>query len=373
MKIAESYSSDNYTEKITKEQIDEIVQAAVLAPSGGNAQPWKFVYRNERLFIFHDLHASYSFLDFKNLGSYVAIGASIENIKVKCRALGLEALIDYKPMEDNSALVAVVGFKKNDAQYSNGLGKAIYIRLTNRNIADRELVDEKEYAELKDSLKEYNGATLDVVDEWNAMQELGDILATTEKLALIHPRGHFDAFKKELRWSEEENKEKRDGLDVATLGITKGEIAALRIAYDADAIHFVRDAINGGNAFKKMAQKAVRASSALGIISMPEYSGKHFLLGGEAIERVWLEANLRNISVQPITQFTFLLARLVHGNEEGFDSFYKQEFNDLKQRFFKLLPHLENKQPVFTFRLCKAEEPLVKSLRKPLDAVFFNA
>jgi len=370
VEIANLYQPQGDSKALDKDQVTKLIHAATLAPSGGNSQPWKFLYKDNRLFIFHDLHASYSFLDFKSLGAYLALGAAIENIELKALESGITCFIDYEPFESLRPLVAVLSFKKEENLRTSNLTNAIYHRLTNRNIEEREILQSGVFEGLKKSIEHYRGASLDIVDDWNQMQELGDILATTEKLVLIHPRGHFDAFKKELRWNEEENKKTRDGLDVATLGITKGEVAALRMANDADAIDFVRDIIKGGNAFKKMSKKAVAASSALGVISMPVYSEKNFLYGGKAVERVWLEANLAGISFQPITQFTFLLARLMHGNGEGFNEYYRHEFTDLRQRFFKLLPHLENRQPIFTFRLCKASEPEIKALRKTLDSVF---
>ena len=369
VEIADSYQVSFSADEVTKEQIDELIKAAVLAPSGGNCQPWMFIYRNNFLYVFHDLSASYSFLDFNSLGAYLAIGAAIENIKIQAKALGLEALVDHEPIKEHKPLIAVVGFQQSEAT-ENGLEKAINIRLTNRTISERALIEKVEFDALKASVNNYWGATLEIVDDVEKIRELGDILATTEKLVLMHPRGHFDAFNKELRWTEQESKAKRDGLDVATLGISKGEVAAMRIANDAAAIGFVRDTIKGGAAFKKMALKAIQASSAVGILCMPEYSEQNFLLGGEAVERIWLEANLRGISFQPISQFTFLQARLIYGQGLEMNDAYRGEFSSLRERFFKLLPHLENQLPVFTFRLCKAEEPTVKSLRKPTSAVY---
>lgn len=370
LQLADSYQPKHNTTAIAQRQMEQLVHAAIWAPSGGNSQPWKFVYRHDRLFIFHDLSSSYSFLDFNSLGSYIALGAAIENITHKAAELGIDCQIDYLPIAGQKPLVAVVSFSIKTNISVSELSKAIGIRLTNRNLGVREKLAPEFYEALKNSITEYDGARLDIVEDPTQMAELGDILATTEKLVLIHPRGHFDSFKKELRWTEEENKEKRDGVDVATLGITKGEVAALRIANDSEAISFVRDTIKGGNAFKKMALKAVAAASSLGVITIPVYSEQGFLLGGKAVERVWLEANLRGVSFQPITQFTFLLARLMHGNGEGFDSYYKEQFSSLKDRFFHLLPHLENRQPIFIFRLCKAEEPQIKALRKAVDSVF---
>jgi hypothetical protein len=363
------------SEELSREHIQKIVEAAILAPSGGNSQPWRFIYQDGRLFVFHDLSSSYSFLDFNSLGSYIALGAAIENIIIKGDELGLQANVNYCPFNSSNPLVAVISFQKVPTKrFEKSLAGAINIRLTNRNIGGPEALADSFYEELRSSInnEDYQDATLEIVNTPEQLHELGDIAATSEKLVLMHPRGHYDAFKKELRWSEEENKTKRDGLDVATLGISKGEISALRIANDPEAISFVRDVIKGGNAFKKMAQKAVAASSALGIVTMPEYSELNFLLAGKAVERIWLEANIRGVSVQPITQFTFLLARLVHGNGIGMDNYYRQEVAHLKERFFTILPHLENRQPVFIFRLCKADEPKIKALRKPVDSVFIS-
>lgn len=365
----DTYESNNPTEPLSDAELTSLINAAVSAPSGGNCQPWKFVYRHQRLFVHHDQNASYSFLDFNNLGAYVALGAAIENIVLRASELGVQATVDYSVFQRSEAFVAVLSFVHKPIAAAP-LAKAIDIRLTNRNLSERQPLSDSFYESLQETLTECEGAGLELIKDAEKMQELGDILATTEKLVLIHPRGHYDAFKKELRWTEEENKEKRDGMDVATLGISKGEVAALRIANDSEAISFVRDTIQGGNAFKKMAQKAVAASSALGIMTMPGYSEMNYLLGGRAVERVWLQANLQGVSYQPISQFTFLLARLMHGNGEGFNAYYRSQFEDLKKRFFELLPHLENRQPIFIFRLCKADEPKVKALRKAVDSVF---
>lgn len=371
--IAARYSAPIAAVPLTDAEQASLIEAAILAPSGGNSQPWKFVYCQHRLFLFHDLNASYSFLDFKSLGAYIALGAAIENITIRATALQLVATVDDTVFEQGTPLVAVVSFTRNPDVAPSPLSDVINLRLTNRNLGPRETLPKAFFQSLHQSLHDYNGAQLDIVDDPLAMLELGDILATTEKMVLIHPRGHFDAFKKELRWSEEETNTKRDGLDVATLGISKGEVAALRIANDSEAIAFVRDTIGGGDAFKKMAQKAVASASALGIVSMPSFSERNFLLGGRAVERVWLEANMRDVSYQPISQFVFLLARLVHGNGEGFDEHYRSSFTDLQLRFLRLLPRMEDRHPIFIFRLCKADPPQIKALRKSVDSVFFTA
>lgn len=368
--LAKNYQSTIPTEVISNDDLHNILNAAILAPSGGNCQPWKFVYEQGRLFLFHDLSASYSFLDYKSYGAYVAFGAVIQNIEIRSQSLGYNVDVDATPIENkDNHLIAVISFTKANQQLIHPLNTTIEVRNTNRNIGLRTSLKPELVSELKTSIQNIgNDTRLDIIQDPSMMAELGDILATTEKLLLMHPRGHNDAFNKEIRWTEEENQEKKDGIDVATLGITKGEISAFRVAHDRKAIEFLRETIRGGNAFKKMATKAVAAAAGLGVLTVDKYSEKNFFYGGKALERIWLEVNSRQISLQPISQFTFLIARLVDGNGLEMDSFYQNEFLLLKDRFYKLLPHLEGRVPVFTFRICEAEPPIM-SLRKDMKEV----
>ncbi len=355
---------------LTEETITKIVKAGIMAPSGGNAQPWKLIYTDKGLFIFHDEHFSYSLLDFNNLGSYVAIGAVIENIGIQASVLGFAAECSYFPVKANKKIVAHIAFKKAEAlAIAKYLEPGIAIRVTNRDLAAKEKLPENFYDHLISSIKTYQGAELHIVDDEYLMKELGKILATAEMLRIIHPRGHYDTFTNELRWTPAEIQQKRDGLDVNSLGATQSELAGFKIAGDANAISFLRQ-LKGGTAFTKMVNKAVAASSALGIITMPKYSELDFLMGGRAVERIWIEANLAGVSFQPVSQLMFLLARLAHGDDGMLDGYFGEELNKLKEKFNALLPQLISKQPVFMFRLDKAGEPKVRSLRRPIESSF---
>src|ERR1700749_2933960 len=92
--------------------IRNIVQAGIMAPSGGNAQPWKFLYTANRLFVFHEIHFSYSLLDFNNLGSYLAIGAAIENMSIKAATLNISLSANYFPLPQHQSLAAVITLNK---------------------------------------------------------------------------------------------------------------------------------------------------------------------------------------------------------------------------------------------------------------------
>ena len=77
---------------VSTEQVLHLVSSAVLAPSGGNCQPWRFVWSAEgRLRCLHDVDRSASFLDFEHRAAYLALGAAVENVVIAAAAIGLEA------------------------------------------------------------------------------------------------------------------------------------------------------------------------------------------------------------------------------------------------------------------------------------------
>jgi hypothetical protein len=363
---------DTFAEPVilTDEEITEIVKAGIMAPSGGNSQPWKFLYTDKGLFIFHDVHFSWSLLDFNHLGSYIAIGAAVENITIKAAAMGLSVSNTFFPVPGNKTMAAHLRFSNTEhADPKKYLEQGLHIRVTNRDLSVRETLPQEFYEKIRSAVKLYKGAELLIVEEESTMKKLGELLAKAEMLRIIHPRGHYDTFTNELRWTSEEINKKRDGLDVYTLGATNSELAALKIAADTKAISFLRQ-LKGGNAFTRSVNKSVASSSALGIVTMPEYSELNFLEGGSAVERIWIEANLSGVSFQPISQLVFLLARLTHGEEEETDTYYNEQVRQLGKELYALVPQLLHAQPVFIFRLSKAGAPKLRSLRRAVESSF---
>ena len=370
LQLTEAIEAQPETMILPAEVISEIVNAGMLAPSGGNAQPWKFVYNAKGLFIFHDAHFSHSLLDFNHLGSYVAIGAAVENITIKAASMGLSISNTFFPLKDNRTLAVHIRFAATEKpDLKKILEPGLGIRVTNRELAAREALPQTFYDQVQSAIATYTGAGLTVIEDDNMMKKLGELLAKAEMLRIIHPRGHYDTFTNELRWTAEETNEKRDGLDVYTLGASNSELAALKIASDTKAITFLRQ-LKGGNAFTRSVNKSVSFSSALGIVTMPGYSEMDFLQGGSVVERIWLEANLAGVSFQPISQLVFMLARLEHGEAAEGDELYNEQVRALGEQLYELLPELHQKQPVFIFRLAKAGEPKMRSLRRSLESSF---
>lgn len=365
--IALRYSSAQTSVDIGAGNIERIIQAACLAPSGGNAQPWKFQYRSNKLYIFHDASYSYSLLDYNNLGSYIAFGAMLENIELTANTMGLSVKPDIFPLKDDFRLIAVVSFANNVAKSSHShLAAVIGTRITNRTLTVKKMLDGQDEHALISIASTIPGAALQLFNSEEHLQEFAEILSNTERLRFLHPRGHYDTFVKELRFTRKEVESTADGLDINTLNISQGDIAALQIARDPSAIQFLHQ-MHKGSGFKKLTAKNVSTASSIGVLSMDGQEAQHFLQGGRALEKIWLEANHRRIAFQPVSQIIFMAELLFAHNKAAFNAYELSELLDIHNRFSKLTDLEKGRFPVFVFRLCYADVPPVRSLRKPVS------
>jgi molybdopterin/thiamine biosynthesis adenylyltransferase len=127
---------------LNEEQVTALVTAAGYAPSGGNTQPWRFVYKNGRLYLFHDEKEAASWINYNNNASYIALGAAIENLKIKAGSLGLQAHATLFPTDKYERLIASIYFKPaNQTQaYFPELVNGLNLRLTNRKKGNGERI-----------------------------------------------------------------------------------------------------------------------------------------------------------------------------------------------------------------------------------------
>jgi hypothetical protein len=102
---------------------------------------------------------------------------------------------------------------------------------------------------------------------------------------------------------------------------------------------------------------------------MPAYSPSDYFTGGRAVERTWLAANKMGVSFQPQSPATFFFARLTHGKGVELDTEEQNELHVLRERFLSIMNLKTNVSEIFLFRLCIANEPKVKSLRRDLTDV----
>ena len=362
--------------------VETLVRHAALAPSGGNVQPWRFVYKGGKLQCFHDRERSLSFLDFEDRASYMAFGALAENLRLSAAGLRVELRIDPFPRADEPLLVceAVLGgTAPTPSAETWRLAAQIEERTTNRKLGARAPIADDDVAALV-GMAEGAGAKLRVVTGERELAELGDILGHGDKLRFLSPIMHREMMS-EMRWTPAETERTRDGLDVATLELDAVDAAAMKLLRKWTIMDTLGK-VGGGHGLAQPSKKALAAASALGLVTVPlprqaadrQAIRAAYFRGGSAMQRVWLEAGARGWAVQPMTAIVYLFARLdavTPGNDQGLSRREIKELGELRERFRRLLGSRGGSDDVevFAFRIAKAGPPTARSLRRHLHDI----
>jgi len=353
---------------LSEQQITTLVESAIMAPSGGNVQPWKWIYRNKTLLLFNDINRSESILNYKKTASLISLGAATENLLLKAKQLKIGVSISKFPLGDDNDLICSFQFQpliEKKEIISDNLVSVIPTRLTNRNLSIKVELHQ-EYVDYFNSIVEtIPGAKLKLFTENKKLEEIKNIIAEVDKLFMTNKAGHTH-FIHEIRWNKKEVEQTRDGIDINTLDLTPTERAGLIVSKNWNVTKHIKK-WNLGNEFGKLSRKAIDSSSALGMITMPKFSSDCYFDGGRAVQKMWLAATKTGIAFQPISINTFLFAKVGDNNFDDINEI-KSEMIDLYGQL-KSVCNINQEKDIFLFRLAVADEPKIKALRRNLSDV----
>lgn len=352
----------------TDEEIRALVGFATLAPSGGNTQPWRFVFRGSKLECRLDRSRSGSMLDFDARASELAIGAALENLCLAARAAGFEPEVELLPPSPAPDVYFRVGFRSgavpsaDDVELAAGLG----LRATNRRLGQRSPLSQIEVRALRETA-ERAPAELALIEDAPRLERIAALIGRGERLRLLNRRMHRDMME-EVRWTAREVDETRDGLDLRTLEFTPTDVAGLRLVSTYSLMEVI-GALGAGRGLERPTRKAIAAASACGLLSVPNSGRTSYLSGGRALERVWLRATALGLAFQPMTPLLYLFARLLDGAGAELDQRERAELGELREEFEALFGPRGSRVDVMLFRLARVGPPSARSLRRPVDDV----
>jgi len=357
-------------QELSKADAEKLAAAGSQAPSEGNLQPWRWVYNHGSLLLFNALPGN-TILDYDHLSSYTSLGAAAENIVLQAGAMGLEAKPAFFPDAAAGEPVVSFSFFRSAAadKMQQARASAIFNRLTNRRLGQRQSIEQSLLDNLVRSARETQGADLHFYTDPEELNAIGNLLGEIEKIRLLEKEGHHD-FVNELRWTGEEAEAKRDGLDLRGFDYTNTERMTLQVARHWPVMELI-NTWNGGNVIRNMAKKPIDAAGAVGVITMNSNTRLSRLLGGMAAERVWLDATQAGLAFQPLNTAVFLYNRVLRGAGEQLSPQGSQKLMELRPAFEKTVLIQKDCIEIFIFRLSKAGEPGIRSLRKPLEEVFY--
>jgi tRNA A37 threonylcarbamoyladenosine dehydratase len=354
---------------LSKMELNDILSHSNMAPSGGNVQPWIWVFDKKGLLhLFHDKDRSESMLDFKGSGSLIAFGAALENLRLTSAKMGLDIeliihIVEFE--EDCIATVRFISKFKNSIKVKNWeLVEGIGIRCTNRKNNQRQDIKISDL-DILTSLAEEEGFFLKIKKENNELAKLAEIVGGMDRMRFFHEQGLAD-FIKEVRWTEKDAAELKDGIDIATLELSGTERAAMGLLKDPRTVRFFRKFLMGYG-LTKISKDTLTTSSAVLVLGSKEYSAREYLKAGQVLQRIWIKANMMGISFQPVSAMIFIFHKVSMEQNHGFTKGEEIEVNKFKAEFDQVFKMSKSEKSLFMFRINEAGEPSVRAFRRDVE------
>ncbi|KLO33394.1 Rv1355c family protein [Mycobacterium haemophilum] len=337
-----------------------VAEAAIRAPSAGNAQPWHVVAEQHSLTI--RLAPEHSgALDIGFRASAVAVGAAMFNARVAAAAHGILGPVDFDETQIDSPLEVTLHFGCGDEQSLATLYRPMLLRATNRHHCTPGDVDPATVELLKNTAAA-EGARLHFLLSQDEINRASSILADADRIRYLTPRLHEEMLS-ELRWPGDPASE--SGIDVQSLELDPGEMRVLDILRRSDVMARLAQ-WDGGTALGDYTSERVSASSALAVVYVDGVSLTDFARGGSAMQAVWIVAQQRGLAVHPVSP-TFLYGCSRHDFDQVSPHF-AEHLHRLQHELRDLVKPRKDEHEVLVFRLFHAPPPSVRSRRRGLHA-----
>ncbi|MFC9292351.1 Acg family FMN-binding oxidoreductase [Streptomyces sp. NPDC057052] len=266
--------------------VSALVAEAATAPSMHNAQPWRFRWLSgERVLLLRaDPERAMPRSDPDNRALYIGCGAALFNLRVAAAHADLVPRTTLLPEPDDPLLLAAV--RLADAAGATGdeelarLHPAIRQRHTSRHPFAEKDIPEEVRAALRDAAAR-EGAALDFPGPWHSETVL-DLVRDAESRDVIDPHVNEDL----VRWT-------RLGpeADTAVDGVPEYAFGPRR----RDGRAPVRD-FTGRRQVADRGTTDFERTPLLALLSTPGDGPADWLRGGQAMERVLLEATLADLA-----------------------------------------------------------------------------
>jgi hypothetical protein len=305
-----------------------------MAPSGDNAQPWEFRHRGQEIHVLLKANADQSFFNVRQTASIIACGAATENMRLATAAMGLDATTQLLPDATQENLMATVRIQPGD-QIADPLAQHIWTRCTNRRPYSKLPLPEWVQADLKARIQSIPEAHLHLLSGRAQLRKIAKVIYLADRIRTEHQSLH-EHFTSMIRFTTEEAQQRRDGLPLKNLEAGLPGEAFLRLTKPWPAMR-VANGIGLGRMVALHSAQGILASGAAGMVVVDGLESRDFLLGGQALQRIWLAMEHHGLQMQPMTAVTLFWLRWLWEGPSSFSEKHQKllerVWQDLKGLF----------------------------------------
>ncbi|WP_220498455.1 hypothetical protein [Stieleria mannarensis] len=341
---------------------ESMVQAAILAPSPDNNQPWKFKFSDQGVDVFLDPSRSLP-SDEASMFDLTAIGAAVENAILGAAEYGCISEITCRDLDDATlqGQLPVASITIRPGGVPDPLFDAIESRCTCRKPYASGPLDTEVIEALNHSISSLPSVQVDWITSAAEKKQFGKLIAMTDSLRFRTEAFHAELFR-QLRFKPSEVQATRDGLDVRTLELPFGVTTMLRTLKSWTVMQLVHR-LRLTPLLTGPSKIAVQKSGAVAVVSVPAASTENFLIGGRAIQRIWLKAAQAGLSMHPLGSLPIFLL------QSQPNPAFEKTIEIARRETSNLVPELGNRVIQLAFRVGKSGPPTERSIRRQVSSV----
>ncbi len=348
---------------MTNQQLNQILEKAIWAPSGDNCQPWSFKWVGSSLLIFHDADRAAHPLNPEGVASLLSLGCLLEAIALAASEFGLRIQCRFRTFQLSQRSVWVEVLFQNSPLPPDPLAGMLLKRCT-----DRRLYQDGDLSPDMFSKKECDSARLHLLSSPSA--ELTDYIAQAEQLLFDFPNV-LPATLKWVRFSVHRARLLGDGLSWRNMGVHFWELPMMPLFRDfPDSLRLFKPIIVPQH--RARVQKQLQSSAGLVCVSVSvKPSGEAIVAGGRLMMNAWLALTQLEYGAHPFT----LASAICMCSKRGMVRLPKkwallfEKGDDLLRRHFQIPP---GSDPVWLMRTghSTALPEKSKTFRRPLSEYF---
>jgi nitroreductase len=336
----------------------QILRDGCRAPSGDNCQPWRFRVAGNVISVLNVPDKDTSLFNYRQGSNYVALGASIENIRISGESRGFQVKTTLFPNPTNHFVVSSITLT-SDPNSTNEFAPYIGKRATNRKKYHTRQIAVNDLTALA-TLADTIGGRVAFVDDREQIAKIAHTVSLGEKLAL-EDRSIHDFLFEHVTWTKEEDRHKH-GFLIDTFEFSPPQKAAFKIFSHWNILRYFLP-LGVSRMIAKDMEATHQTAAAFGAIIMFGKSDEDYLKTGMLLERLWLAATRLGLALQPTTTVHFIGTRVLE-NDSGslspeHQTLLKAEYAELA-KLFRLTP---TESLGFVFRLGYADAPSAQTTR----------
>lgn len=348
----------------------DILELARWAPSGDNAQPWRFdVSAGDRAVIHvHDtrLHCVY---DFQGRATQLALGALIETLHIAASSFGYRVTITSQATSDPTHTIHNLNLQPDDAIKPHPLAASIMRRCVQRRPLSLRMLTLDQKRSLEDAVAPY---TIRWLDTFEQRMDMASLLFTSAKTRLIAPEA-YQVHRAIIAWrsqySNDKVPDKALGLDPLTLRLMEWVMCSW------ERVRFFNKYLAGTYMPRLQLDfipgLACAAHFALLSASSPGQPDD-FIVAGRAMQRFWLTATQLGLQLQP--EMTPLIFSWYHDNSSRFSQIdaVQRTLPTIRKKLAKVMGDDVPSHGVFMGRIGYGKPAKSRSHRLALDRLIID-